>query len=1239
MRKIKELCKITSKVKNTFLSQKLMNCKTELVYLKDNKVTGRYEDLAPNGKLENTSEYFDALDWAFNNPEVYNIAVAGPYGSGKSSIIKSYIKKHPELKYINISLANFVEVDDKGEKNLAKFDDDKLEVGILKQLFYKVEHRKIPQSRYRKLHTISKNKVFIAVLVVIILLVMCMAFFIPDMQTQLSTIIENAAGNFAISEKLVYFLGGLILLILICIVSYFLWFVFSRVRIKELNIAEKATATTDATEENSIFNKNMDEIVYFFEATGYNVIFIEDLDRFKSTSIFIKLRELNTILNNYEVIKKRIVFIYAVKDDMFSYEERTKFFEFILPVIPIINSTNSGDILLQRLRKDCEANNDIMLSMDYITLVAPYIDDMRILSNIYNEFITYKKILQGGQDLKLSDQLMFSIMIFKNLYPKDFAELQAERGIVKEAFQAKKGVITNKKALLEEEKKKVVAIVESAERDVLENLKEVKAAMLFHMTKSNGQLRTFTTSNGQVYSFNTIMADEFDIEQLRTKGIVDYWYSTDRYTNNCDFSSSSDFMGSKDYIKRCKSIMAKVPEQRAEYQWRIESINDQIHRMSAINMKEMLENYEVDEVLPENVRANKLLVFLLRNGFIDEKYTNYMNYFHENSITKDDMNFILSVRNHEAVEFSYQLSQKEQIVKRLLTFEFEQKEIYNYDLMDYLLLSDDNPEKRALLLKQLSDENEISWQFIDDYFDKAQNPGRFIALLCYSWSRMWDYIIANQILTKERKDKYFRFICTYASIEEIVGLNVNGNVKKYYEDNYDILKRIYDVPGESIERIIEACDIRFSDLNVDIADVELIDWIFDNGYYNNTLCIMQSIFRHKSPENMDKLLISNYSAVVELDYVPLLGHLYEEFEQYIEDVVLSVPTNTEEKLESVLTIIEKGISIDNAIKLIQKENVVLDSLNKCSFDRPRENAEDLVTIWNAWIENSKLKPTWQNIDLYWKRCGVVPILNSFMEKNIDQLLTEECPQDMDPSMVKEIIQSDMETLCFEKFIQAAPVVEFEISIASINKDHMSVLLENQYFEFSVEFAAEIKTEHPDLYPIAIIINKEYVLKNIEEYKLDEKDLETIISSEELSETDKVCFITNSGLEEYTGKLALFLGKVTTRLSEAVFQKAWSHLKEDEKYQLFLNQISILSNKEISVYFSQLGEAYQKFADRSRKHEERLYNTPYNRQLVEHLVRVRYITSHWEDEKVDYSILTHEKTVEKFIVCRVKKESR
>jgi cytidylate kinase len=43
------------------------------------------------------------LEWALLNKDIKNIAVTGPYGSGKSSVIRSFAKQYPGYHYLNIS--------------------------------------------------------------------------------------------------------------------------------------------------------------------------------------------------------------------------------------------------------------------------------------------------------------------------------------------------------------------------------------------------------------------------------------------------------------------------------------------------------------------------------------------------------------------------------------------------------------------------------------------------------------------------------------------------------------------------------------------------------------------------------------------------------------------------------------------------------------------------------------------------------------------------------------------------------------------------------------------------------------------------------------------------------------------------------------------------------------------------------------------------------------------------------
>ena len=63
-------------------------------------------------------------------------------------------------------------------------------------------------------------------------------------------------------------------------------------------------------------------------------------------------------------------------------------------------------------------------------------------------------------------------------------------------------------------------------------------------------------------------------------------------------------------------------------------------------MRMLIQEYGVSEVLSEEVSKNKLVTFMLRHGYIDDTYQMYINYFLPGSITADELNFILNIRNY-----------------------------------------------------------------------------------------------------------------------------------------------------------------------------------------------------------------------------------------------------------------------------------------------------------------------------------------------------------------------------------------------------------------------------------------------------------------------------------------------------------------------------------------------------------------------------------------------------------------
>ena len=421
-----------------------------------------YKALTPTDSAEQVEEYLHALTWALQQKDIHNIALAGAYGSGKSSIIETFLRRERERKHIifdylcsknriisdvsmKVSMAEFeiCKGDTDRQEKTCRHDDssqtlDEVSEWILKQIFYKVESNEIPQSRYHKLCDRSFWNDYCSAVLVLFLSISLVFLFVPFTLDRMLALVDWIALQGAFSTVM----GALILCLFVALVlagAVYKWrFLFSNFKLKVLKLPA-GTGIESERESESVFNRHLDEIVYFFEVTRYRVVFFEDLDRLNEPNIFVRLRELNTLLNNSDAIsKKPVVFVYAVRDDLFCKEDRTKFFDFIIPVIPIINTTNSREALLEWLRKEQEKDKcGHNISEKFMRDVSPYIADMRILRNICNEFLIYKGTLKKSGNTALADHKIFAMILFKNLHPQNFTHIQGEQGIIKEVFAGK----------------------------------------------------------------------------------------------------------------------------------------------------------------------------------------------------------------------------------------------------------------------------------------------------------------------------------------------------------------------------------------------------------------------------------------------------------------------------------------------------------------------------------------------------------------------------------------------------------------------------------------------------------------------------------------------------------------------------------------------------------------------------------------------------------------------------------
>lgn len=436
----------------------------------NNETQNEFHSLLPfNGQEWNKT--FDALHWALKSPKINNIAITGYFGSGKSSFWESYQnrvkEKYPkdnplsECHIVNISLAKFsckyekcsiqenqsssdckydIQKTNAGykvfsENEISDYDNWKIhqeqkketeeaeiaiERGILEQIFYSTEENQIPASKFKK----TKDFSFIDQLlytVLIIALINCILLFAKFEFYQY--ILNQHTLSFGIGT----FLFSFCIFIILPFIHSF--------RLTKISCHEFDIHFED--NKGNLFSQNITELVYFFEKNKKSIVVFEDLDRFCTPTIFSKLRELNHILNNTPIIKKEghLIFIYMIRDDIFSKYERTKFFDFIVPIVPVLTKDNATGFILKEMR---EIENDC--GRQYIEDISPFLSDLRLLKNCENEYKIYKAVNESFLKTKLENnektlkqsacQWIFSMILYKNLYPKDFQQLLQHEGLL-----------------------------------------------------------------------------------------------------------------------------------------------------------------------------------------------------------------------------------------------------------------------------------------------------------------------------------------------------------------------------------------------------------------------------------------------------------------------------------------------------------------------------------------------------------------------------------------------------------------------------------------------------------------------------------------------------------------------------------------------------------------------------------------------------------------------------------------
>lgn len=1230
-------CPERIKMKELNLKEKIQNLISE--HQKNGCPEGEfgYRDLTPESDTKNSEEYIRALHWAIKNKEVKNIALSGPYGSGKSSVIKTYLEKYPKTKYLSISLAAFstptksVNGEDDKTSSLADdwtlddVDENVIEEGILKQLFYRVDVGKIPQSRYRKIKKLSYWKMFFSLLMLTVVASVVYFEINPNVLEDFKNTVINNGAFFHLNQWSSYAVFIVTIFVVLLLITTVLKYVMSNFRIANINLGDKASISKKEEKE-SIFDKSLDEIVYFFESTTYDTVFIEDLDRFNQPNIFIKLRELNTVINNYDNIKRKVVFIYAIKDDMFKDEERTKFFDFIVPVIPYINATNSGEILrgLLKFEKGADGvykSKNYDISDRYIWKISPFVQDMRVLTNICNEFLVYKRTLKTT---KLKDEEMFSMITFKNLYPKEFAELQAERGIVKQAFQEKEKFVINEKQKLEEQIVPKREILENVHSDILFSLQEIKHAFLGFLSYDNGTyypLKNLQINNRSQYSYGEILKEDFDLTKFDNINqlIIGYDVSNGYYEQSHTVSNVKQKMASEGskYLKRMNDLKFSEKSKKQELISEIQNLEEKIAKIDGYSLKELIDEFGED-FLPEGISKYGILKFLLINGYINEGYVDYINYFHPNSITKDENDYLRSIRmRNKAKNFAFEIKNLQQVSDRIYDAEYRQTETLNYILTDFMLIQCSEKTNKKYYFDGFElDKGMEHYQFTKEYIERDQNVNDFVSELCKYYRHMWKNIAEDVSLLDETKYKYLSLILNNATMDQIVILDEvehSDCIKNFIVEDEKSLAYLNGVSADVLIELISRQSIIFREINNVGADAKVLNYIYQNDMYELNNSMISSVIKFYHPNLADGIGNAHYTTILNADVNVLNNRIWNDFEDYINRFVLGIDENVSEDINAVEDIIERlaNTNIELAIAVLDKEKVSWDDLDECCENNVEKDKKK--EIWNYLLDNRRISYTWKNFESYYNEFGITIELSGWFNQNCGDIVKSEKTDKINNECIKNIIINS------EITVQTAEQVadnykcdeEIEFDVSKLPEDKINLLIRKHYIRYSVSKTEKIRKHARDSFGAYC---KEYIddfVNDLPSISLTESEIVMLLNDTTIDKKYKPEILKKISASSMTEKLAKTIANNQFNADKVYVECAWKILDNAGRHMLLVHHLQVYSIAEISRLLTELGGEWSKLSDNKSRHKEEISIdvNGHNEKLLSQLQRKGFITSH------------------------------
>lgn len=1192
-----------------------------------------FQHLAPIEHPDKTGIYMQTLRQCIGHRDINNIAISGPYASGKSSIIKRYLSSEmgagASEKVLNISVADFRDTRAECQNSNARED---IELRVLQQILYTVTGVDLPHSRFSRIKNRKRSLLAPTLFVIWVLVTLTLALH-PQILLNHSPWTLDFISVFLM---VCYSVFGLIIGV-DWLSQFFDTASFKKLSIKNLEFER------EKEDQNSILSKYFDEILYFFEVQPYEVVIFEDLDRFGTAAIYTKLHELNRLLNQNSGIDRHIQFIYAIKDSMFDANDRAKFFDFIIPVLPITGPANAEDTFLRRndnlMREEGgEKHNSIKINPELLKSVAQFVTEPRIIHNTFNEYVVYCTAIQNRD---IENEQLFSLILYKNIFVHDFDDLHYGKGnlftLVNDVETYKK----NEKDRLNNEVKKYEKVLADAHQEHLGSEEELLNLYVGAMYRKG------VSGICQNHNYNEISLSSLDsIESLKgvlpqtakpinVRGIPSNQASV--MTLGMD-TLQTELHPSQSIEERIQAIQDKSQSQQKLASEKLSKLNKHLNVLETQKIQDLYASSNwisnrIDELYSDENNTQvyswqniSLVKYLVRMGYLNENYYLYTTVFNnESHWTEKDHRFFLKLQSRQDKAFDESIDNSQEVYQRLDESEFSSPHIFNNDLLTYALTNRITEVKTGKLLDTVTENyHGAGSDFLLQYLstDNCQN------ILAMTMTKRWP----------EYLEMVFDKNPTGTEAKWLIG-NLDASFIDTIPSHQLLLRALSQKTNEFIMddasktaqnalSIIERFELKVSDLPSLVKTPLALRSIINNALFVISPEAINFVLVNYCDATEDEASKLTYHKLFNSKLSTVIDKVNKEINHYISTVMLPNPKNTKESEEAILSIINNS-ELEEKLReaVIDKQEHTFDSLQHVAFGA------------DLFFKYRKVNPSWEILEDFHQseRIDVDDFLYFINDGKVVETLKNEIKNSTDikisTSLKRMLLNADEFSDDLYITLASCLITEKITSLPELNDvklegliKHNKIALNESTFEKishlpscvamlldsdSEAYITE-KEQYPDLgnEDISAIIKfaKSTQLTKCALVDLPKHDIDKIdVKSERLSEL----YLSLSDKEQNPEVLAHLIQRCSD--SDALRRLSSQYLaitSEDKYLEMLYDKRESLSKIHIHIALSVLPDGpLRHLLDNSKRPS--FSNTPQNKQILDLLV------SH--EVLIDYSV--------------------